>query len=158
MDGFDYYNATQVYPGGNTKCSEISTPYSFTVFKGSPHHVHLHFQGGGTAWDQLTYDSGQSRRFAKAYDENGAFDMNNPLNPYKNFTVIVILYCTGDFFLGNNAISNITNLDGQKVVFAGVANAMSVIRYVTSAQTDADGYLAGTLNIMNMFNTCNRRL
>jgi hypothetical protein len=142
-----YGNVSQIYPGGDTGCSERG-PYSFEARKGSPEHLLIFFQGGSTCWDQVTYDSGACRRVAKPYAQQGAFDPNNIKNPFRNFTIYVVVYCTGDFFLGNNAPSNMTNLDGDRIVYRGVQNAMSVLRHVIAEQIDADGYLAGTVNIM----------
>lgn len=139
-----YGNSTQIFPGGDTGCSERGL-YSFEARKGSPEHVLIFFQGGSTCWDQVTYDSGICRRYAKPYEAQGAFDTKNINNPFRNFTIYVVLYCTGDFFLGNNATSNMTNLNGDTIVYRGVQNAMTVLSHIVAEQNESDGYLAGSV-------------
>jgi hypothetical protein len=62
----------------------------------------VYFQGGGLCWDRTsTYLSGYEisnsicSTEAIPWTRYGIFDKNNNNNPYKNYTIVNILYCSG---------------------------------------------------------------
>lgn len=67
------------------------------------------FDGGGACWDSNTCVTGQQTPLAAYVPEirgdmntEGLFDLNNPNNPYRNWSIAVLPYCTGDIHWGSN--------------------------------------------------------
>lgn len=67
------------------------------------------FDGGGACWDSNTCVTGQQTPLAVYVPEirdvmntEGLFDLNNPKNPYRNWSIAVLPYCTGDIHWGSN--------------------------------------------------------
>jgi len=129
----------------STGCIDSSSPYSFVVTKGDPNNVHIHFQGGGICWDQASYDDGNCRVKAQPPRRVGIFDTNNMMNPYANYTTIVILYCSGDMFFGDNATAEFVGPNGESVIQRGTQNALTVLKYVASQQLKGT-YLSSPLD------------
>ena len=65
------------------------------------------FDGGGACWDTNTCVTGQQTPLAaytpelKAVSTQGLFDQNNPSNPYRDWNLVVLPYCTGDIHWGS---------------------------------------------------------
>lgn len=109
-----------VYPknvfGNDTGCL-FGAPYGFTVQKPSAkttsNRLLVYFQGGGADWNSVLNDlfdivgilglsSEESLATTEANPTNtGVFNMYHPLNPFQNFTIIDVLYCSGDVMMGN---------------------------------------------------------
>lgn len=95
-----------------TGCADGS-PYEFYVRQGNPQHVMMYMSGGGACWDfntcvgsvlagQPVYtpaivptDPNQSVALAA-----GIFDQTQAANPVRNYTQVVLPYCTGDVYWG----------------------------------------------------------
>ena len=90
-------------------CSR-STPYSFFVRRGNSNKLLMYYQGGGACWDSLTCSDA-----AGAFDDEvtaadnpgnqgaGFADYDNPNNPFADYNVVFVSYCTGDVHWGQNA-------------------------------------------------------
>ncbi|WP_186289626.1 pectin acetylesterase-family hydrolase [Methylomonas koyamae] len=85
-------------------------PYSFYVKPGKADKVLLYMNGGGACWNYQTCNivPGQQASYVPsadvANDPNqmaGLLDAEDPENPYKNWTMVFVSYCTGDVFLGS---------------------------------------------------------
>lgn len=85
-------------------------PYSFYVKPGKADKVLLYLNGGGACWNYQTCKivPGQQASYVSsadvANDPNqmaGLLDAEDPENPYKNWTMVFVSYCTGDVFLGS---------------------------------------------------------
>ena len=68
----------------------------------------VYFDGGGACWDSNTCVTGQQTPLAAYVPEikdklstEGLFDQNNPQNPYRDWNIAVIPYCTGDIHWGS---------------------------------------------------------
>src|SRR5687768_10643547 len=91
-------------PGGRTSCADGSD-YSFFVRPADTTRVLLFFQGGGACWNgedcerRQTYTSAISSAF-DARQIGGILDFDNRENPFANYTMVVVPYCTGDLHLG----------------------------------------------------------
>lgn len=101
---------TKIEPGGDTSCSR-GTPYYFWVRPGTVNRLLVYFEGGGGCWNYETCQEG-STYFDDAlnsYDNPnyrpGVFDLENPDNPFKDYYVVYVPYCTGDVHWGNNVIT-----------------------------------------------------
>jgi hypothetical protein len=86
-----------VYPGGETRCIfSDSTPYSFQVIPGDTDKLLVYFQGGGACWSEETTKLSFCTTDAKPGPLTGIFDRKNPDNLYRDYTIVQLLYCSGD--------------------------------------------------------------
>lgn len=80
--------------------------FTYFVRKADPSKVLFFFEGGGACFDAGTCgpDSNSFKRTVgdgPASRQDGIFDFSNPLNPFKDFSVVYVPYCTGDVHIGN---------------------------------------------------------
>jgi Pectinacetylesterase len=84
-------------------------PYAFWFHRGSPTKLLLFFQGGGGCWSFATCAPGST--FYRAYlqsptspplAEGGIIDFSDPRNPFRNYSIAFLAYCTGDVHWGNH--------------------------------------------------------
>jgi len=91
---------TLVYPGGATGCLDPDAPeYRFQVIPGDLDKVVIQFQGGGLCWSDETFHLGVCIIRALP-DQKGIFERREG-NPFLNFTLVNVLYCSGDAHSGN---------------------------------------------------------
>lgn len=85
-------------------CSDGSG-YRFFVHRASPTNVMFFLQGGGACFDAATCGPGTTsftRTVGDTLDaSSGIFDFENPANPFRDWSVVYVPYCTGDVHLGN---------------------------------------------------------
>jgi len=103
---------TTITPGGDTICSR-GTPFRYFVNPGTVNKVVIDFAGGGACWNKLTCSVAGAIFNEEAPDENfikaameanllsGIYDRENPDNPFKDWYLIHVPYCTGDIHWGN---------------------------------------------------------
>jgi hypothetical protein len=95
---------TEVFPGGETRCMSAFHPkFSFSVFPGDPQRLLIYLEGGGACVDPVTAmmracDEAVSVKVAK---KEGIFDRSKAANPYRNFTIVYVNYCSGDLFVAD---------------------------------------------------------
>jgi hypothetical protein len=84
--------------------------YSYFVKRGSTNKLLVYFQGGGACWDFLTCE------LANVFDNDvnpagsdnpnntqvGLGDQGNSLNPFAEWNVVFVSYCTGDIHFGDS--------------------------------------------------------
>ena len=108
--------STLVFPGGETRCIfSSSTPYSFQVWPGDSDRVLLNFQGGGLCWDKLSTSLQFCSTNTSPQTLEGVFDRQNKSNKFANYTIINIMYCSGDMFIGD-VERDYSDPDGNPVV------------------------------------------
>ena len=99
---------TKIEPGGETICA-TGTPYAFYVHPGTVNRLVVYFDGGGACWDDNTC-SNPGKYYADTVDEQtdnpanhseGLADLDNPENPFKDWFMVFVPYCTGDIHWGN---------------------------------------------------------
>lgn len=98
-------------PGGpGTGCAHDSS-YAFFVHKGDDRRLVIFLNGGGACWNSLHCDLHAQPTYHPEIDstdvpdqKNGLFDLSNPANPIRGFTVVFIPYCTADVFLGTRTV------------------------------------------------------
>lgn len=121
----------EIIPGGaGTSCSDAS-PYSFFVRPGDPGRLLIYFQGGGACWSPSTCDTRQDLYRHNLTDadvpaQSGIFDFGNRENPFRDYTVVFVPYCTGDAHLGSRTVAYKPSL---QVHHKGHANAMAALRW-----------------------------
>ncbi len=85
--------------------------YSFFVRRGSVNKLVMYYQGGGACWSAATCGGlpsiGISPTFKRSLGDSpegistGFADFENPKNPFKDWNVVVVPYCTGDIHWGD---------------------------------------------------------
>lgn len=98
-----------VEAGSETRCSDGS-PYRFHVRRGDPDQILLYFNGGGACWNSATCDPDSSSAYRMRAGEgdgndpreyDGAFALDNPENPFRDWSQVFVSYCSGDVHLGH---------------------------------------------------------
>ena len=102
----------------------------------------LYLQGGGACWNQQTYDDRRCRRFSATSKRDGILDTDDQRSPFANYSVIVIHYCSSDYFLGAGTVSSMVDTTNETIYYHGIENTMAVLNYVV-AQQSVGGYLSG---------------
>jgi len=87
-------------------CSR-GTDWSFWVRRGKENRVLYYFQGGGACWDYLTCEQiGTFKPSTGPGDDpsnrgGGFADFDDPRNPFRDWHVVFVPYCTGDIHWGS---------------------------------------------------------
>jgi hypothetical protein len=96
----------RVVPGGDCQCSDGSE-FSFWMREANPEKVILFLQGGGNCFSAETCAPGRDiydRTIDHEDDPNGEggiFDFADQRNPFADFSVVYVPYCTADVHIGN---------------------------------------------------------
>ena len=86
----------------NTTCLD-GDPYRFVVYPGTSNDLLIYFQGGGGCFDGKTSILGSCSNDASEREENvGVFKRDDARNPYRTYTIVHIMYCTGDLHAGTS--------------------------------------------------------
>ncbi|MDX2419040.1 MAG: pectin acetylesterase-family hydrolase [Xanthomonadales bacterium] len=143
-----------IYPGGEASCAN-GEDYRFYVRRASTDKVMVYFNGGGACWDGHTCDPAHSSsdmnkgmiyrtqptaeygNHPEAFD--GAFDLENPDNPFQDWTQVFVTYCTGDVHLGNRD-TVYQKADGSEFTIRhrGRTNAQSALDHVRKQFPDPE--------------------
>lgn len=133
---------------GKTMCSDGS-PYSIFKRKGNSDNLIIHFSGGGACWDNITCAApmtwaslfdGDVRQLKSFYIPGvpkiipailtGLFDSENQSNPFKDWNVVFIPYCTGDLHIGNTINSYTVNGKQFEIRHNGRNNSLAALQWV----------------------------
>jgi hypothetical protein len=86
----------------------FDTPYVFFARRGTVNKLLVYYQGGGACWDALTCgvpicktETGPGDNPGNA--TNGFANLTNPDNPFREWSVVMVPYCTGDVHWGDAA-------------------------------------------------------
>eukprot|EP00435_Cladocopium_sp_Y103_P046181 s2555_g13.t1 len=123
---------TAVKPGGNTRC--LLGDYAFRVWRGNSSRVLLTFDGGGSCWNWPTF-VGAMCSPAVGFNWDGIMKIDDPGNPFYGYTVVEVVYCSGDAFAGAAEhfwIMPAVSASAWKPMM-GYANTLSVMEW-TKAQ------------------------
>ena len=127
-----------IEPGGDTICSR-GTPFRYFVRGGSVNKVVVDFAGGGACWDQVTCSIADAIFNAEAPELEllqaamdakvltGIYDNENEDNPFKDWFLIHIPYCTGDIHWGDSTVDYTENLQIQH---RGLKNVLAALGYM----------------------------
>jgi len=80
-------------------------PYAFFVKRGSLNKVVMYYEGGGACWDPLTCGAPTCTDHIDANPNNGApgfADLTNPDNPFRDWSIVFVSYCSCDIHFGQN--------------------------------------------------------
>lgn len=144
------FNFHTVVLGGNTACSNGS-PYSIYVRKGSSDNLIIHFSGGGACWDSatcaapVTYMSfleDNSKELKSFFLPEiyrivpglitGMLSGDVAENPFKDWNVVFISYCTGDLHVGNSTNTYTYNGKPIEIRHNGRNNSLAALNWVYS--------------------------
>jgi len=84
------------------------TPYEFFVKRGSVNKLLVYYQGGGACWDSLTCsfptcDNSVNDGDNPAHATSGFADQSDPRNPFRDWNVVFVSYCSCDVHFGDAA-------------------------------------------------------
>jgi hypothetical protein len=88
----------------------LGEPYSFYVKPGKNKKLMVYFNSGGACWNDNTCAIIPNTRpvYKPSAEESnnpnlmgGMLDVNNPNNPYKDYSMVFVSYCTGDVHIGS---------------------------------------------------------
>jgi len=134
IDTFITDSSTLVLPGGESRCIfSSSTPYAFQVIPGASDKLIVYLQGGGACWDEASTNAGFCSTSVSPASLIGMFDRENELNPYKDYTVVHALYCSGDLW-GGNVTQSYNDADGVPVTQKGLYNVQLTIDWIIAQQ------------------------
>ena len=113
-----------------------SDEFFFFVKAGNVNNLVVYFQGGGACWDPLTCLIYKPFSPDVTLDDNpengrGMFDLQDPDNPFRDWSFVFVPYCTGDIHWGANdkeyTYSGIT----RTIQHRGFVNFQVVLKYIT---------------------------
>lgn len=133
---------TEIVPGGDCQCADGSE-FSFFVREADPTKVVFFLQGGGACFDPVTCafteEESTTYKWTVANDDpatqGGIFDFENPDNPFADYSVVYVPYCTGDVHLGNTTHEFSPDLT---VEFKGAVNGAAAVEYLAENFADAE--------------------
>jgi hypothetical protein len=103
---------TQYLGRGYTPTCVFKTPYHFFAKRGSVNKLLMYYQGGGACWEQLTClvpvcDSNVNPAGGDNPNSftSGFADLTNPANPFRDWNVVFVSYCSCDVHFGDVAQS-----------------------------------------------------
>ena len=135
----------RLVPAGETTCA-LGDPFSFFVRPADPQRLLIYLQGGGACWDGQTCTPGASttEQTVTASDSPeqaafGIFDLDNEANPFRDYSMVFIPYCTGDVHLGDSVATYTTGGEALTIRHNGFNNVSAVLEwtYANYAAPDA---------------------
>jgi hypothetical protein len=99
------------------------------------------FEGGGACFDDLTCAANPAAVDAtdRSGPTGGILDMNRTQNPFKDWNVVYVPYCTGDVFGGTKPSGNVPGVGPQK--FVGYLNTAAFLQRIAPTFRDATDLL-----------------
>ena len=102
----------EIYPG----CAFQGDDYSFYFKKGKRDKLVIFFNGGGACWNSTTclaslqsalptYVPSDDLPSNNPLLQDGVLNLNNPDNPYRDWSIAYLPYCTGDIHFGSKDTS-----------------------------------------------------
>ncbi len=129
---------TKIEPGGDTICSQ-GTPYAYFFHPGTVNRLVVYFEGGGACWNDVTC-SEPGTYFDDTVDESdnpenwpkGMADLDNPDNPFKDWSFVFVPYCTGDIHWGDSAQTYTWAGTDHTIHHKGFVNVTAVLDWMES--------------------------
>ena len=126
---------TKIAPGGETICSR-GTPFAYFVHPGTVNRLVVYFQGGAACWKDKTCSlEGLFKETAGDSDNpglaaEGIFNLENPDNPFKDWSFVFIPYCTADVHWGNNVQTYTSGGANIVIHHKGFVNFSAVLDWI----------------------------
>lgn len=117
---------------GEEACCAYETPYSFFYRPGQDtSRLLIYFQGGGACWDWVScsgmFDT--SVEHSELTEYRGIFDFSNAQNPFQDYAILFIPYCTGDVHIGTVHRTYGEDMGGQSIAHHGARNVDQVLQW-----------------------------
>jgi hypothetical protein len=131
-------------PGGETSCA-VDPDYRFFVRRAATDRVLVYFEGGGACSDgrscdpdaATTPDGGRTYKPTAPTappPRRGIFDLAHPDNPFAEYSMVYVSYCTGDVHLGaRDHTYTIEDARGPRqllIKHRGQVNAMAALQWM----------------------------
>jgi hypothetical protein len=134
----------EVVPGGDCECSDGSE-FNFWVRKANPKKVLVYFEAGGACFSAELCDPERDvynmRAEGPPPGASGVFDFADRRNPFADYSVVYVPYCTADVFLGN---ATTTYRPGLTIHHKGYVNGTAALDHLATTFPDAtDVVVAG---------------
>jgi hypothetical protein len=146
-------------PGGETSCA-VDPNYRFFVRRAAPDRLLVFFEGGGACMDGRTCDpdAGPTLDGGPTFKatanvapppRGGIFDLDHPHNPFAEYSMVFVSYCTGDLHLGARD-TTYTNEDARGtrqflIKHRGQVNAMTALQWIyANFAAPRDIFVTGT--------------
>ena len=128
----------QLVPGSPTVCAR-GGGYVFFVRKSTSDKLLIFFEGGGNCFDYETCRM-ESHRFDDSIEVDvqadnpalktmGIFDLNDSHNPFKDYNIVFVGYCTGDGYLGHKTVMYESGGDRYSINHVGFINAQVALSW-----------------------------
>jgi hypothetical protein len=132
----------RIEPGGDCQCADGSD-WWFYVREADPTKVLFYLPGGGACWtaELCAQDGGDGSEgvYDPVIDDNptmrdGIFALDDERNPFADWSMVYVPYCTGDVFLGN---ATREYAPGLIVQHKGYLNATTALDHMAATFPDA---------------------
>ena len=101
----------KVSPGGRTRCARGGL-FAFWARLAATDRLLVYFEGGGGCWDYRSCAPGSPLFKDRVSDSDnpdrrgsGILDLDDPRNPFKDWSVLYVPSCTGDVYAGDAAVT-----------------------------------------------------
>ncbi len=108
-------------------CS-AGTPWVFFVKRGTVNKTLMYYQGGGACWDYIscrlpTHKTTTGPNDNPANATSGFANLSNPDNPFRDWNVVFVPYCTGDVHWGDAVVDYTLGRQSITIHHKGFVNA-----------------------------------
>lgn len=136
LKAFDAGTSTIVYPKGETRCIySHSGDFGFQVWPGSSSKLMIYFQGGGACWTKDTsIPVPTCTTSCTPQIELGVFDKNNAENPFADYTIVHIMYCSGDAHAGLST-RDYNDWSGAAIEQRGATNVFATLDWIIAQKS-----------------------
>lgn len=139
---------------GTGALTTFKPEYSFFVKRGTSNNLMIFFMGGGACWD-ITNCQYHHTYFAQLFETNtilgflamgigggGILDSGRANNPFKDWTIVWVPYCTGDLGIGANDYTYpehapVSYPGGSTIRHRGLVNVKLVMKWLQNNITTA---------------------
>ena len=141
----------QVDAPSDCMCSDGS-PFSYFVREADPSKVVFYLEGGGACFSADMCAPG-SDQYTHTFDypdgftgTDGIFDLDNPENPFADYSFVYVPYCTGDVHTGNTTKDYGNGVVVQHKGFVNASTALDdmIARFPAATNVVVAGASAGS--------------
>lgn len=130
----------RITPGGETSCAR-GTPFYFFVRGGKVNRLLVSFRGGGACWNASSCAVNEKDTFFAdsieedhdpTLDKDGILDLANADNPFADWYMVHVPYCTGDLHWGSADVTYPAHYSSPEISVRhrGFTNASAVIDWI----------------------------